>query len=676
MVLNRVVNSEEDVRKALKDGRAYLIEEALSRLSGLSGDAVLKSKGVGTGIPAVHSWTGIEELKVSDVKNLFPENIPEGTEGGFEAGIEASMAHEIIRSVSYEGIIPDSLIDGYGTDLIDSTIPGIALFIGEPDESSIDEVRYCLNKNLKVILAGEYSGLDVDSDVIRLEGNRSLEVNGFLARTVIRYGNVEPGDRVSVAKYLKKRPKLITVHTGTLTVLDVLTIFSLAAAGSYTVVNSVFPEIPRFSERRSADMASEAMAERGITFKAGGRIRSGSSFENERIRKADAFFEFGGDDGTTSYEIVRISETVDDGKTFVTGKDLQELERGDYSLSLDVGVSGTVESVMEQAIERRIHFALSRMEGVWHNGQRDTSWIRISDSAIEKGILFKDLGDSIISDIRENFGSAVHSVDVTFSVEPSVVSEGLESAREHYRSRDREIVGLTDGDVDEFYTCTICQTYAPGHICIITPERPSVCGSVTWVDAKVGSEIDPNGRQRPFPKGDCIDCEKGVWSGVNDVVSKTSMGSIARVCVHSIADSPMTACSCMEVVAAVSEDRRSIILIDRSETGNNPSGMSYSEISSLVGRGSQRPGYMGLGRHYILSEGFLKGDGGLERVSWMSFRLKTMLGNSLKLACEASGDPKLYDKIADGNTVTDNESLIAWLSERNHPSGRMDLLRL
>ncbi len=674
MVLNRIVDSEKGIEEALNKGLAYLIEEVADRISGLPADTVLG--GAGDKIPAVYTWTGIECLKVADVPNLFSDIIPEGLEGGFAAGIEASMAHEILTSVSGKGRIFDVLTDEWGPDLIDGTVPGLALFIGEPVDGSKDEIRYCSDKGLKVILAGGYSNLDIDYEAIRLKGRGTLEINGFLAGTVVRHGNVEPGDRVSVAKYLKKRPKLIVVHTGALTVLDVLTIFSVAATGSYTVTGSAFPEIPRFSERRRKNLASEAMAGRGITFKRGGEIRSGSSFENERVRKADAFFEFGGDEDTVSYEIVRKDEHAEDGRTFVIGKDLHESERGDYPLSLEVRVYGTVESVMEQAIERRIHFALSRMEGVWHSGQRDTCWIRISDSAVKKGIIFKDLGDNIISDIKENFNSAVHSVDVTFSVLPSEVSEGLDRARKHYSARDLNIVGLTDESVNEFYTCTICQTYAPGHICIITPERPSVCGSVTWIDAKVGSEINPNGRQRPFSKGECIDSVKGVWSGVNDVVSKTSMGSTSRVCVHSVADSPMTACSCMEVVATVSEDRRSVILIDRSETEDNPSGMSYSEISAMVGRGSQRPGYMGLGRHYILSPSFLKGDGGLKRVSWMSSRLKSILGDSLKRACEASGDSKLYDKISDGNIVADNKSLIAWVSEMNHPSNEMDPLTL
>lgn len=675
MVLNNIVKSENDIRKALNDGLEYLIDEALNITSELPENAVLRSEGIDTGIPAIHSWKGIENLKISDVRGLFSDNTIEGIESKLTAGIEASMAYEIIASMSDKSLIPDSFVTEYGTGLIDSTFPGVVLFIGDPGEDSIDDIRYCLDRNLKVILAGRYSELDVELDVLRI-GDRSLEVNGLLTRVVIRYGNVEPGDRVSLAKYLKKRPKLITVHTGTLTVLDVLTIFSAAAAGSYTVVNSIFPEIPRFSEHVTENMISTALAERGVTFKKGGKIRSGSSFENERIRKTDAFFEFGGNENTTSYEIVRVADDVEDGMTFVNGEDLQNLKKGDYPLSLEVRVSGTAESMMEQAIERRIHFALSRMEGVWHNGQRDTCWIRISNSAIEKGIRFKDLGDNIISDIKENFGSAVDSVDVAFSTVSSYVAEGLKQAKIHYSSRDEGISGLMDEDVDEFYTCTICQTYAPGHICIITPGRPSVCGSVTWIDAKIGSEIDPVGRQRPFFKGKCIDSEKGVWTGVNNIVSQTSMGSVNRVCIHSIVDSPMTACSCMEVVAAVSEDRRSIILIDRSEAGDNPSGLSYSEISAMVGRGSQHPGYMGLGRHYILSPVFLKGDGGLKRVSWMSFRLKTMLGASLRKACEIVGGPDFYDKIADGNTVTDASSLAAWIEDRNHPSRDMELFNL
>ncbi len=675
MDLDTVLKSGFDVRKTLEKGLNILIGEMLNAVSSLPEDSVLKTEHSEFGIPSVFSWAGIKELRTSEIRDLFSKTIEVGAEGSLDAGLKASMAYEITASLS-GGILPDFLITDCGHDLIDGTVPGIALFIGEPDDNSFNEINICSKKGLKIVLAGKYSDLNVENEVLKLNGTQSLGINGLLARAAILYGNVEPGDRVSVAKYLKKRPKLITIHTGRLTVLDVLTIFSAAAAGSYSVVNSVFPEIPRFSERASNNMVLTGMAERGITIKTDKKIRSGSTFENQRIRKTDAFFEFGGDDATESYEIVTVSDVAEDGAVFVDGENLQNLSKGDYPLSIEIRVNGSVEPVMEQAIERRVHFALNRMEGVWHNGQRDTCWIRISDLAVEKGITFDDLGDSIISDIRNNFGSVIDAVDITFSTNSAYVSDSLKKAKEHYSSRDKKLMNLTDEDVNEFYTCTVCQTYAPGHICIITPERPSVCGSVTWIDAKVGSEINPGGRQRPFPKGVCIDSEKGIWSGINDIVSDASMGSVTRVCVHSIADSPMTACSCMEVVAAVSEDRRSILLIDRSETGDNPSGKTYSEISSMVGRGSQHPGYMGMGRHYVLSPGFLRGDGGLQRVSWISHRLKSMLGESLKRACDVTGDPGLYDKIADGNSVTDSNSLLLWLSEKNHPSLKMEPLKL
>ena len=30
---------------------------------------------------------------------------------------------------------------------------------------------------------------------------------------------------------------------------------------------------------------------------------------------------------------------------------------------------------------------------------------------------------------------------------------------------------LTDDAVSEFYSCTLCQSFAPNHVCVITPER-------------------------------------------------------------------------------------------------------------------------------------------------------------------------------------------------------------
>ncbi len=46
--------------------------------------------------------------------------------------------------------------------------------------------------------------------------------------------------------------------------------------------------------------------------------------------------------------------------------------------------------------------------------------------------------------------------------------------RRFIAERDERIGSLTDEAVDEFYSCALCQSFAPNHICIITPERSSL----------------------------------------------------------------------------------------------------------------------------------------------------------------------------------------------------------
>ena len=53
----------------------------------------------------------------------------------------------------------------------------------------------------------------------------------------------------------------------------------------------------------------------------------------------------------------------------------------------------------------------------------------------------------------------------------------------------------------------LCQSFAPDHICIITPERLGLCGAINWLDAKAAKEIAPTGPNQPMPKGEAIDAD-------------------------------------------------------------------------------------------------------------------------------------------------------------------------
>jgi len=64
----------------------------------------------------------------------------------------------------------------------------------------------------------------------------------------------------------------------------------------------------------------------------------------------------------------------------------------------------------------------------------------------------------------------------------------------------------------------MCQSFAPDHICIVTPERLGLCGAINYLDAKTGKEISPTGPNQPISKGETVDAVKGQWTGVNQAV--------------------------------------------------------------------------------------------------------------------------------------------------------------
>ena len=64
---------------------------------------------------------------------------------------------------------------------------------------------------------------------------------------------------------------------------------------------------------------------------------------------------------------------------------------------------------------------------------------------------------------------------------------------------------MTDESVDTFYSCTLCQSFAPTHVCVISPERLGLCGAYNWLDTKASYQIDPTGRNQPILKGECYD---------------------------------------------------------------------------------------------------------------------------------------------------------------------------
>ena len=105
-----------------------------------------------------------------------------------------------------------------------------------------------------------------------------------------------------------------------------------------------------------------------------------------------------------------------------------------------------------------------------------------------------------------------------------------EVARAVYRERNARTADLTDESVDTFYSCTLCQSFAPNHVCVINPERVGLCGAYNWLDCKASHELNPTGPNQPVLKRGLISAENGEWESFNEFVYQHSNSNIERTC--------------------------------------------------------------------------------------------------------------------------------------------------
>ena len=398
----------------------------------------------------------------------------------------------------------------------------------------------------------------------------------------------------------------------------------------------------------------------------------GPAFEGESIRKPETYLEAGGSSKTAVFELLRMrgEAEVEDGRITLIGKDVSEFEEGSAtSLAILVDVYGKkMQEDFESVLERRIHLFLNFAQGIWHTGQRNLNWIRLSKDAVSSGVSLRHFGNILITKLKEEFSSIVSRVQVTIITDEEEVRRRLPEALERYAARDARLAGLTDESVDRFFTCGLCSSFAPGHICIIMPERLGLCGAINWLDAKAAQEIDPHGPNQIILKNEVIDSEKGQWSGVNDAVYEGSNHKLERVNTYSMMEDPMTSCGCFEVIIGMTSDMQAVFAVNREYGGMTPVGMKFSTLAGSVGGGKQTPGFMGIGRKYLVSRKFIPADGGFLRIAWMPKDLKESMREQLQERAEELGVPDFVDKIADETITTDTEGLINWMTEVNHPA--------
>ena len=401
----------------------------------------------------------------------------------------------------------------------------------------------------------------------------------------------------------------------------------------------------------------------------------GPAFEGERVRGADLAMQMGGGK-TQATELVKMADMkeIEDGKVEVIGPDVDSVEKGGtMPLGIFVQVAGREMQVdFEPILERQIHHLINYIQGIMHIGQRDIAWVRVGQGAIDKGFTLKDIGVVLHAKFHQDFGKILDKVQVTLYTDQAEVDKLTETARANYKMRDERVENMTDEDVEIYYSCTLCQSFAPTHVCSVSPERTGLCGAYNWMDCKASYEINPTGPNQPIEKGECVDPVLGQWKGVNEFINKASRGAIDHYNFYSMVIDPMTTCGCCECIAAMLPSCNGVMTVGRDYTGETPCGMKFTTLAGVMGGGASSPGFVGHSKFNITQGKFIKGDGGLARMVWMPKMLKEEIKDRLVKAGERIGVPGFYDMIADETVGVTEEEILPWLEEKGHPALSMD----
>ena len=636
-----------------------------------------------------------------------------------DAGMAALFADEIIEGIKYTrdplpyltgssaqngsiwlGAANDVIMRERGIEFVDGTAPGFAACVGHcpTNEIAVRIARELQEKNLYVFMAagtdGKSMAQQLHEEGVQLGWETRLvpfgddvtacvHALGFATRAALSFGGGKPGDYRKILNYNKNRVFAFVLALG-----PVDDEKHAQAAGainfgfptiSETDIDQILPSGICMYEHVVSPVSYDVMVDKALEVR-GCKVKItkvpipvpyGPAFEGERIRKADMHVEFGGN-VTPAFEFATMTDLnqINDGEIRIIGPDIDSVEPGKaLPLGIWVEVAGRkMQPDFEPILERQIHHLVNGAEGIWHMGQRDIIWTRVSKTGYARGLRLRHYGEILHAKLLANYPAIVDKVRVTLITDRQEVANRLAFARGVYDERNRRLETMTDESVDTFYSCSLCQSFAPNHVCMISPERLGLCGAYNWLDGKAAFEIDETGPNQPVKKGECLDPVRGVWKGIDDFVYISSHKTITSFSAYSIMDHPMTSCGCFEVICAYVPECNGVMAVSREYQGETPVGMTFSSLAGSVGGGQQTPGFMGCGKIFVSSKKFLLAEGGHRRLVWMPKGLKEALKDDLVKRFSEQGVPDLLDSIADEDVATEATAVRTFMEGVGHPA--------
>ena len=634
--------------------------------------------------------------------------------GLLNKGVATLICEEILAALSVLnqehpveglGFIPDKILRSLGLQLVDGRIAGIAVILGpaKDEQSAVELIRDFQSKSIVSLLAGNVNGntfrrqlqnqrvgLGLENYIVPLGDDylSAIYAVNFAVRAPLIYGGNKPGQWGQIADYIRNRVPAFILLLSHVDELLVATGLGALAFGLPIITDLEVPPLDKIdttlfealvTEQDYRKLPSKCILTRGIKVKMSQvavPVPYAAAFEGERVRKEQLAVEFGGK-ASAAIEFLSSGDEagITDGAVELIGPDIDQLPAQSKSLPLAIVVDvfgRKMQKDFEPILERQIHRFINYCMGLMHMGQRDMVWIRISKDAYSQGFRLKHLGIIIHAMLHSEYSAIVDKVQVKLYTNQEDVERISLQAQQIYNQRDERLAGMTDESVDTFYSCLLCQSFAPNHVCVVTPERSGLCGAYSWLDAKASFEIIPSGPNQPILKGNLLDARLGQWDNINAFVQQKSNQTIEAVSMYSLMDGPQSSCGCFECIVAIIPEANGVMLVHRDYSGMTPSGMSFTTLAGSVGGGVQTPGFLGVGKLYILSKKFISAEGGLARVVWMPKELKEILGERLKTRAKEIGQADLLDKIADESVAISLEELLAFLKQAGHPALNME----
>ncbi|HQO63789.1 MAG TPA: acetyl-CoA decarbonylase/synthase complex subunit alpha/beta, partial [Syntrophorhabdus sp.] len=566
-------------------------------------------------LPIIYAITGIGIKRIGDMrkvldicKRLIPPPVREISSlpylaPALDAGMATFFAEEILEAIKYLetpdfyaansedltessnwlGAANDVIFRKRGVEFVDGTAPGFAAIVGAaPDSKTAAKIALELQeKNLYVFMCGENDGKRISEQLAETgvqigwptrlvpfgpDIYQAVFAIGFACRVAMAFGGIRPGDFRRNLIYNKDRTYAFVLALGNVTDEWYANAAGAINWGFPTIADTPIPQVlPTgictyehvVSNIPHHQIVQKAVEVRGLKVHVARvpiPVSYGPAFEGERVRGEDIYLEMGG--GRTiavEWTITKKMEEVEDGRVEVIGPNIDQFHVGSQAhFALVAEVAGrNFQEDFEPILERQNHHLINQAQGIMHIGQRDIAWIRISKQAVEKGFKLQHIGKIIHAKYHQDFGAIFDKVQVKIYTDEEKVREILEAARSSYRQRDQRIEGMTDENVSTFYSCTLCQSFAPSHVCIVSPERTGLCGAYNWLDCRAAYEINPQGPNQPIQKGECLNEQYGQFKGCNEYVRNASRQKIESVSLYSLLVDPMTTCGCCECIAAI-----------------------------------------------------------------------------------------------------------------------------